>query len=229
MDMTSLYGMGKSDIDHLKQHQESFLKEVRERRKPVFYLVEGVKIKVNPKVFPPATDTKLLAANIETRPGERILDLTTGSGVFALIAGLKGATGIAVDINPEAVENARDNFQSFGVEVKAFGSDLFQNIHPEEYDQIFVNGPFFEGEITKPLDYACYGARDFLSRLLSKVKSFLKPKGKMLIVIQERPDLISFFEETVARNNLFFTVIDKRRSDDKKRAYRLYKITRTDN
>lgn len=129
-------------------HQRAFLAQSKFRLKPVLYKVQGVEIMVNPGVFPPATDTKLLAAHIKVIPGARTLDLTTRSGVFSVIAGLQGATGIAVDINPQAVKNAKENFLKHNVNMQALESDLFSNVVEEQFDQIFANGPIFEGRIS---------------------------------------------------------------------------------
>lgn len=173
-----------SDIENVRQHQIAFLDEAKSRIEPFVCTVQGVEIQVNPSVFPPATDTQLLAVYIRTKQGERVLDLTTGSGAFALIAGLQGATGIAVDINPLAVANARENFKKYGVGMEAVQSDLFGHVPNEKFDQIFVNGPFFEGDIVEPLDYACYGMRSFYKRLFFR--------SHVLSEVQ-REDVSSFF------------------------------------
>ena len=115
-------------IEDIRKHQQAFLEKEKLRKEPAFYTVQGVEIKVNPGVFPPATDSRLLAANIQVSPGIRTLDLTTGSGIFSVIAGLQEASGIAVDINPEAVKNAEENFSRHGVKMKAIQSDLFEKV-----------------------------------------------------------------------------------------------------
>ncbi len=212
------------DLIAIRVHQQAFLEREKLRKDPVFYTVQDVKIKVNPGVFPPATDSRLLAANIQVSPAIRTLDLTTGSGIFSVIAGLQGASGIAVDINPEAVENAEENFLSHDVKMKAVQSDLFDKIPKEQFDYIFVNGPFFEGKIEDPLDYACYGARNFIERLFSKVNTYLKPKGEILIVLSEGSDL-NHFQETIRKNNLISTLIGTENSDDGQRTYNLYGVT----
>ncbi len=211
------------DEKTIRSHQRAFLEQVKARREATAYTVEGVEIKVNPGVFPPATDTRLLASYIKTKPGERTLDLTTGAGVFAIVAGLQGATGVAADINPAAVENARENFSRHNVQMKAVQSNLFENIPQEQFDQIFANGPFFDGEITDPLDYACYGARAFIEGLFSAIPTRLKKDGKLLIVMSAWSDL-QHFKETAKRSRLLTTLIATRNSDDGERTYNLYEV-----
>jgi len=210
-------------LKKIRDHQKAFLKKTKARKESLAFFIEGVNIIVNPGVFPPATDTKLLASHIHITPGERILDLTTGSGIFSIIAGLQGATGIAVDINPVAVSNASENIATHRVQIKAIQSDLFTNVPDEQFDQIFANGPFIEGIISDPLDYACYGAKAFLKGLFSGVRKRLKSTGKLLIVMSEWSDLNYFFT-TIKSNNLRPTLIAIKDSEDGERRYRLYEI-----
>lgn len=211
------------DIEALNSHQRAFLAQVKRRTEPAIYTVEGVDIKVNPDVFPPATDTRLLAAHIRTSLGERTLDLTSGSGIFSVIAGLQGATGLAVDINPAAVANSNQNFAAHGVNMSAVESNLFQNVPKEQFDQMFANGPFFEGDLNDPLDYACYGARAFIEGLFGGVRSRLKSSGKLLLVVSEFSDL-DHLQQQAQQNKLKISLTDTRDSDDGQRKYRLYEI-----
>lgn len=211
------------DISNIRAHQKAFLAKAKEQKEVSVYTIEGIKIAVYPGVFPPATDTKLLASHIRLKPGERILDVTSGAGVFSVIAGLQGATGIAVDINPKAVINSEENFKKYNVQIMAIRSDLFQYVPKEKFDYIFANGPFFEGNITDPIDYACYGARKFLTDLFQNLKNHLKSSGKLLIVVSEWSDL-DFFITKVKSNNLESRLVATRESDDGERRYRLYEI-----
>ncbi|MDP3741242.1 MAG: methyltransferase [bacterium] len=209
------------DIRAIRAHQRAFLDSIKQRKEPVAYDIEGITIKVNPGVFPPATDTRLLAANIRTKKGDRTLDLTSGAGSFSIIAGLQGASGIAVDINPAAVANSNENFLLQNLQMKANQSDLFANVPQEQYDYIFANGPFFEGKIEDPLDYACYGARKFIDKLFSGVKIRLKKDGRLLVVISAWSD-VEHFKKTAQKNNLVVKLTATRKSNDGEREYKLY-------
>ena len=153
------------DVKSIRIHQRAFLDKAKARKEPVAFNIEGIEVIVNPNVFPPATDTKLLVANIHTKRGERTIDLTTGSGSTAIAAGLQGASGLAIDINPDAVKNANQNFKRHNVQMKAFVSNLFDDVPDQKFDQMFANGPFFEGDITHPMDYACYGTKAFSNKI----------------------------------------------------------------
>jgi len=212
------------DVKVIKQHQEAFLTKEKKRKQPQVYIIEGVAIVVNPGVFPPSTDKKLLASFIHVKPGDRILDLTSGSGTFSVIAGIQGASGIAVDINSKAVANSNENFKKYNVKMKAIESNMFEKVPHKQFDYIFANGPFFEGDITDPLDYACYGARTFLTDLFKGISKSLKKTGKLLIVLSEWSEL-NFFDQKIKENNLKSSLIATRLSDDGERKYRLYEVT----
>jgi len=212
-----------TDVENIRKHQKAFLDKAKARKEAITFIVEGLVEIVNPNVFPTATGTKLLVENIHTKKGERTIDLTTGSGSAAIAAGLQGASGLAIDINPDAVKNANQNFKKHKVQIEAIESNLFENIPKEQFDQIFANGPFFEGDITDPMDYACYGARAFIEGLFSGVKKYFKKDGKLLIVMSAWSDL-DHFEKTAWENGLKVNLMAKRKSDDGKRTYNLYEV-----
>lgn len=73
--------------------------------------------------------TRLCVALLQARdlPGRRVTDVGTGSGVLAITAAKLGAAFVAaIDSDPDAVENARENIAANGVEkiVEAHVDDL---------------------------------------------------------------------------------------------------------
>lgn len=210
-------------VETARAHQRAFLAKQKERTEPIITTIEGIEVTINEGVFPPATDTKLLALAVHVGKGDRIIDMTTGSGVVAIVAGKQGATGIAVDINPLAVECARQNVARHGIDIEVIESNLFSNIPPEQFDRIYANGPFFDDEIEDPLDYACYGSHKFTEDLLAGAKARLKPDGKLLMVVSEFTD-IKHLEQTAENKDLSAEVIETRSSSDGERVYLLYEI-----
>jgi ribosomal protein L11 methyltransferase len=64
----------------------------------------------------PSTQLAMIAMEDELRPGDRVLDVGTGSGVLGTAAALLGASAVdAVDIEPVAVRSARENAERNGV------------------------------------------------------------------------------------------------------------------
>jgi ribosomal protein L11 methyltransferase len=64
----------------------------------------------------PSTQLAMVAVEDELKPGDRVLDVGTGSGVLAIAAALLGAGAVdGVDIEPVAVRSARENAERNGV------------------------------------------------------------------------------------------------------------------
>jgi len=64
----------------------------------------------------PSTQLAMLGIEDELKPGDRLLDVGTGSGVLATAAALLGASAVdGVDIEPVAVRSARENAHRNGV------------------------------------------------------------------------------------------------------------------
>ncbi len=204
-------------------HQRSFLDSQIARIVPLEYRIEKLEITVNPGVFPPATDTKLLLTHVHPKSGSRIADLTTGSGIIAVKAGLAGASGIAVDINPSAVVNAQETFLKYKVPIDVLQSNLFENISPQKFDTIYVNGPFNEGEVHHPLEHSSFGAGKFITNLFDHLTEYLDPKGELLIVLAAWSDHDYFIKKANSKG-FKAEVIDFRESDDKQRRYLLYRV-----
>ncbi|MGB9929903.1 MAG: HemK2/MTQ2 family protein methyltransferase [Methanosarcina sp.] len=143
-------------------------------------------------VYEPAEDSFLLAcaALKEIKPGMCVLEVGTGSGFISafLLNKVPEIFLIATEINPHAALCAKMN----GVQV--IRTDLFQGIRhrcPVScFDLILFNPPYLptSGEEKVPgwLNYAFDGGkngRETLDRFLDEVKAYLKPGGKILILI----------------------------------------------
>lgn len=77
----------------------------------------------------------------KVRAGERFMDLGTGSGILGIAAAKLGLTGIGVDVDLQAVENAVENRELNGVDMGAFtvrrGS--LESTGSEPFDLILAN------------------------------------------------------------------------------------------
>jgi release factor glutamine methyltransferase len=143
-------------------------------------------------VYEPAEDSFLLAdaALKEAGPGMRILEVGTGAGFISavLLSNLKDICLVATEINPHAACCAKAN----GVEV--IRTDLFKGVRsrsPEtRFDLILFNPPYLptsgEEKIPGWLNYAFDGGtsgRETLDRFLDEARDYLKPGGKILMLI----------------------------------------------
>ncbi|WP_297089740.1 HemK2/MTQ2 family protein methyltransferase [Thermococcus sp.] len=149
---------------------------------PTYY---GIKLRLHPQVYEPAEDTFLLAENLAVKGGEVALDVGTGTGLIALLMARKARFVLGVDINPLAVELARENARLNGIKNVEFRlSDLFENVSGK-FDAITFNAPYLPGEPEEPIDLALVGGktgREVLDRFIKEVPEYLNPGGVVQIV-----------------------------------------------
>ena len=167
----------------------------------------GFRLAVYPTVFHPKLflTSEFFARFLATidLAGKRVADVGTGSGILALAAARAGATVVALDINPQAVNAAFDNSRAngFGDRVTAMRSDLMSALAPGFlFDVIVSNPPFFSGEPRDVADRAWVagpGYRDILS-LFEQAHERLKPSGTMYILLSSDSDL-HFLGQLIAR------------------------------
>ncbi len=136
------------------------------------------------QVYSPEADTFLLldAARAEVKPGDRVLEVGTGSGY---IAGelARSCNVIATDINPHAVLCAREH----GVDIVR--GDLFSGIR-NTFDLILFNPPYLptqpDERIDDWLEFALDGGasgRGVIERFAAEVDRMLAPGGRILLLI----------------------------------------------
>ncbi len=138
-----------------------------------------------PEVYSPAEDTFLLL-NAGLRiisPGDRVLEIGTGSGEIASALMNAGARVTATDMNPIAASYAH----SRGVPV--IRCDLFAGIRGT-FDLILFNPPYLptapEDRIDDWFELALDGGadgRETIQRFLADAPAFLSKNGRLLLLI----------------------------------------------
>jgi release factor glutamine methyltransferase len=167
----------------------------------------GFRLAVYPTVFHPKLflTSEFFARFLSTLDleGKHVADVGTGSGILALAAARAGATVVALDINPMAVNAAADNSRAngFGDRVTALRSDLMSALAPDpQFDVIISNPPFFSGEPRDIADRAWVagpGYRDIMS-LFEQAHQRLKPSGAMYVLLSSDSDL-HFLGQLIAK------------------------------
>jgi len=148
----------------------------------------------NPAPFPTMSFLSLFRKGIENmEAGEKVLDMGTGCGIWALLAAREGATVTGVDIIPEhlywATQNARENDLD---NVEFNHSDLFTSLKERRFDRIFFNPPFHIGTPSSRHEYSYLGGADgdIVRQFLEQLPHHLKPGGRAFLIL---PDLESTF------------------------------------
>lgn len=136
------------------------------------------------QVYQPEADTYLLldAARAEVRPGGRVLEVGTGSGLIAATV-KKTCSTVATDINPHAAVCA------YRAGVDAVRCNLFDAVRGP-FDLILFNPPYLPTEpherIDDWLEYALDGGksgRDAIEQFVAGVGRVLAPGGRILLLI----------------------------------------------
>ncbi len=136
------------------------------------------------QVYQPEADTWLLlgAARGEVKPGERVLEVGTGSAVIAGAMG-KEAEVIATDINPHATVCA----QRAGISVVR--CNLMDAVRGP-FDLVLFNPPYLPTEPNERLDdwfeYALDGGRngrETIEHFAADVGRVLAPRGRILLLV----------------------------------------------
>jgi release factor glutamine methyltransferase len=179
----------------LRKWDEDVYETLLKIKKPQEHTILGIPLKVHPGVHAGLwTDTKLLGTAIRNfvKPGDKILDLGTSTGIQSLIAVKMTDNVTAVDINKKALLNARENFAKHGIEdkVRLIESDGFDSLHEEKFDVIAINPPF---RWFKPKDMLDAASNDenyqFLNRFLAEAKDHLTTDGRILLVFANTADI----------------------------------------
>ncbi|MGD8546292.1 MAG: class I SAM-dependent methyltransferase [Candidatus Bathyarchaeota archaeon] len=159
---------------------------------------------VHKNVYEPAEDSFLFAENLHVKKDEFVLDIGTGCGILAVVAADTAASVVAVDINPYAIDCARDNARLNRVTDKTsfIQCDLFFPMRiTEEFDSILFNAPYLPSEPSEGkswLEHAWNGGitgRQVINRFISTAPNYLKENGCILLM----QSTISNVDETLQR------------------------------
>lgn len=188
---------------HIKQHTD-----------PYYILFEGIKMKVLPGVYPSNRfrSSKLLGEVVaKLSKGKKVADIACGHGTMGLVAALNGAKHVVQsDINPQAVESARQNIEMHKLENKIdlYEGDTFEPLahrYKNYFDIIYFNPPFHRDAKHKndKLMYAFYtqGTEGgVLDKFLIRAKYYLAPKGYIILGFSSKDhEANEFLKEAMKR------------------------------
>jgi len=137
------------------------------------------------------TDAVLFGAMAPVNPGDRVLDIGTGTGVLALLAAQLGAAKVtAVELTQVAFKEADINFNNspWVDRLEAVHQDIqsFALTANRQYDLIISNPPFFENHL-KTVDTLRNSARHTdqlpFADLIGIAEQLLSPPGLFYLLL----------------------------------------------
>lgn len=201
--------------------------------KAYFY---GLEFFIDENVLSPRPETELVVDTalsfLQGKDNLKVLDLCTGSGAIACAVSKNSKAEVtASDISDKALEVAKANAKSLGLDIDFVKSDMFSSID-ETFDMIVSNPPYIESEVCKTLDeevlkhdpmLAIDGGKDGLDfyRSIKNNLNYLKPNGVLIMEIgyNQGESLKQMFKDYNTEilkdyNNLDRVVVIKRRTND---------------
>jgi len=166
------------------------------------------------KIYPPDEDSYFLIDCLKKEIGNRriktALEIGTGSGIVSFSIASFVDKILAVDINPKAIEFAREKAVLKGLKNIEFKvSNLFENVSGK-FDLIFFNPPYLPGRG----DLSCTGRKkgqEIIEKFLSKVCDYLNKGGEVIILLSSFNKIKElekkFGLELIAEKKLFFETL----------------------
>lgn len=163
----------------------------------------GLPFGLNSETLIPRPETEMLVdfgiEHLKGKAGAQLLDLGTGTGciAIALLANLPNATGLAIDISPEALAQTRGNALRNGVldRLDILEGSWFNPVADQSFDLIVSNPPYIASSVIQVLDRsvksydpmaALDGGSDGLDPyriIAAKAQSHLNPAGLLALEI----------------------------------------------
>ncbi|MFH0815753.1 MAG: HemK2/MTQ2 family protein methyltransferase [Methanobacteriota archaeon] len=143
-------------------------------------------------VYGPAEDSTLLIESADPKPGHRVLEVGTGSGIAALHCAAAGACVIATDRNPDAARCALGNARANGLDRERDFSVLVCDLAGAlrgPFDLVIFNPPYLPGRVGQLAADGGTGGIEVVSRLLQDLSRLLSPEGKCIIVMSSHSDM----------------------------------------
>ncbi len=174
-------------------HENAYRMAQREGAATQTFDFLGLTLEVPPQVHPINRMSDLLGKSVlaEVRETDRVLDMGTGCGVNAILAASVSSHVLAVDVNPIAVEAARDNAARNGVadRVTVRHSDVFDSVDGE-FDLMIFDPPFRWFAPRTLLERASTDENyQAMTAFFHGARARLAPGGRMLVCFGTSGDL----------------------------------------
>ena len=156
----------------------------------LLYAYAGCVFRVPDGVQPPKAGSRFFCRHLHARAGERMLEIGAGIGLASVIAARAGASVVATDIVPQAVETIRTNAALNGVSVDARLGDGYAPVEGERFDLVCSNPPQMptppgreRGDAAAAADNGGIDGWEMLDRIIAGAPARLSPGGRLVFTI----------------------------------------------
>lgn len=110
------------------------------------FTIMGGRVKMRRGIYNPTSDAVWLAAFVDGSP-KTVLDVGTGSGAVALclMARIPNIKMTAIDISPDMLAAARENFELNNQTAEFINTDIMTWRTGQTFDLVITNPPYFNG------------------------------------------------------------------------------------
>lgn len=169
------------------------------------FVFKKFSIQQSKQVFRVGTDAVLLGALASVANAKKVLEVGTGTGLISLMLAQRNLEAIffGIDINQEAVEITRQNFENsiFNLRLKNQFQDFKTFQSSEKYDFIVSNPPYFEESSSGKDKIARQTVELNFSQLIYKSSQFLSENGVFSVILPS--EVGAYFIEIAKENKLF--------------------------
>ncbi len=168
------------------------------------FVYQGYKFLVFEDVYYPSDDSFLLVENLIVSENDYVLDMGTGCGILAIIAGNTAKKVVGIDVSESAVINARMNVKLNKMEgrVEVRLGDLWSALKSNErFGLMLFNPPYLPipeaekkedvmnmGILEKAWDGGKTG-REIIDAFLAKFDDFLEDEGRVQMVLSSLSEI----------------------------------------
>jgi len=220
----------KELTDHHLISQTREIGEMSARTEPFETNLAGVDITVLPKVYPGGIDSELTSKAVGDVSGKSVLDLCTGTGIVAIKAALAGASRVvAVDLNPEAVKNAKINVRKLGLkQVEVLEGSLFEPVGNETFDVIAINPPYTGKTPTNKTEICFWDENNNTTRqFFRKYKKYLKSNGRAYLAWADFSP-VELIQQLARENDITLKLVQSQKTNSGLATFLVYQLIADD-
>lgn len=206
--------------------QANEIAEMLARTEPFETNLAGIDITVYPHVYPGGIDSELTSKAIGDVTGKTVLDLCTGTGIVAVKAAMAGAEKvIAVDLNPEAVKNAKYNADKLGLnQVEVLDGSLFEPVGDETFDVIAINPPYTGKKPANKIEICFWDEDNNTTRqFFREYREHLNPGGRAYLAWADFSS-VEFIEGLARENKVLLKLVESQKSSSGLATFLVYQL-----